>query len=324
MSLLSVENLTLQFKTSRGVLHAIDDISFELEAGETLGIVGESGCGKTATALSIMRLIPSPPANYTRGKILFENRNLLSLQNREMRAVRGSDISMIFQEPMTSLNPVFTVGEQILETICLHQKVSRKVAKTRAIEIMQRVSIPDAEERFDYYPYQMSGGLRQRIMIAMALSCRPKLLIADEPTTALDVTIQAQILHLIKELQREFQMAMIIITHDFGVIAETADRVHVMYAGKIAEKSGIIDIFDAPQHPYTVGLQKSIPSFATHEARLYSIPGIVPNLTSPPKGCRFYDRCEFRQAICSEANPELKATLNPTHTVACYFPQAKQ
>jgi len=321
MSLLKVENLSIEFATPRGSLHAVDNISFELEEGETLGIVGESGCGKTVTALSLMQLIPKPPVKYRSGKIIFEGKDLLTLGKSELRQIRGSKISMIFQEPMTSLNPVFTVGDQIEEAILLHQNVSKKEARNRCIEMMLKVGIPDAEERLDYYPHQMSGGLRQRIMIAMALSCRPKLLIADEPTTALDVTIQAQILALIKELQAEFKMSMIIITHDFGVIAETADRVHVMYAGKIVEKSSVREIFNTPLHPYTVGLQKAIPSLVSSEQQLYTIPGMVPNLIRPPDGCRFEERCEFRQNNCKEQEPLLSKPMPDNHEAACFYPR---
>lgn len=320
MSLLEVKNLSIEFKTDRGVLHAVDSINFSLQEGETLGIVGESGCGKTVTALSLLRLIPSPPVSYPTGQIFFEGQDILKLNSQELRSLRGRSISMIFQEPMTSLNPVFSVGDQIMEAILLHQKVSKKEARSRCIEMMMRVGIADAEQRMSYFPHQMSGGLRQRIMIAMALSCRPKLLIADEPTTALDVTIQAQILSLIKELQREFKMAMIIITHDFGVVAETADRVAVMYAGKIVEHSPVNEIFDKPMHPYTVGLQKSIPSFVDSAAPLYTIPGMVPQLYTRPVGCRFYDRCEFKKADCSSRSPDLE-NRQPEHSVACFYPR---
>jgi oligopeptide/dipeptide ABC transporter ATP-binding protein len=319
--LLQVENLVTSFRTPRGTVRAVDGVSFELERGKTLGIVGESGCGKTVSALSIIRLIQEPPGKIESGRILFNGKNLLDLSSSEMRKVRGKDISMIFQEPMTSLNPVFTVGDQIQEVILLHQDVRKTEARKRCLEIMNLVGIPDAEERVDYYPHQMSGGLRQRIMIAMALSCNPQLLIADEPTTALDVTIQSQILQLMKELQKKLQMAMIIITHDFGVIAEVADEVAVMYAGKIVEKCSVKEIFDSPAHPYTVGLQRSIPSFANHREKLYTIPGIVPDPLHLPKGCRYSDRCEFMKEDCHRAEPSLKNVGALSHEAACYFPR---
>lgn len=322
--LLQVDKLVTSFQTPRGKVRAVDGVSFSLEAGETLGLVGESGCGKTVTALSVIRLIQEPPGKIESGRILFNGEDLLTYSPGKMRAVRGKQISMIFQEPMTSLNPVFTVGDQIQEAVLLHQNVTRKEARKRSIEMMELVGIPDAEERLAYYPHQMSGGLRQRIMIAMALSCRPQLLIADEPTTALDVTIQSQILSLIKDLQRKMNMAMIIITHDFGVIAETADQVAVMYAGKIVEKSSVEGIFDGPAHPYTVGLQRSIPSFAKSREPLYTIPGLVPDLSALPAGCRFSDRCEFKQSDCVHEEPSLRpmAMNQPSdHIAACYHPR---
>ncbi len=320
MSLLKVENLVVSFSTARGVLRAVDGISFDLEPGKTLGLVGESGCGKTVTALSIIRLIQEPPGKIESGRILFEGKNLAEFSHSRMREIRGAQISMIFQEPMTSLNPVFTVGDQIAEAIILHERTSKKDALKKALEMMELVGIPDVEERAGYYPHQMSGGLRQRIMIAIALACRPKLLIADEPTTALDVTIQAQILALIKNLQNKFGMSMIIITHDFGVIAETADEVAVMYAGKIIERAKTSEIFDKPAHPYTVGLQKSIPGLVKPNENLYTIPGIVPDLRSLPPGCRFSDRCDSRQEKCTQQEPEL-FSMGSDHLAACYFPK---
>lgn len=323
--LLKVENLVTSFRTPNGIIRAVDDVSFSLNAGETLGIVGESGCGKTVTALSIIRLIQEPPGKIESGKILLNGTNLLSLNASEMRAVRGKQISMIFQEPMTSLNPVFTVGNQIEEAILLHQNVSKTEARKRCLEMMELVGIPDVDQRIDYYPHQMSGGLRQRVMIAMALACRPQLLIADEPTTALDVTIQAQILELIKDLQKKLNMAVIVITHDFGVIAEMADRVAVMYAGKMIERSSVREIFDKPAHPYTVGLQKSIPTFVKPDEPLYTIPGIVPDLSALPDGCRFSDRCDYRQPNCNESEPKLMPLQNSSdsipHEAACFYPR---
>ena len=321
--LLRVENLVTSFQTRSGRVKAVDNVSFDLEAGKTLGIVGESGCGKTVTALSIMRLIQEPPGRIESGRILLDGTDVLALPKSELRKIRGKAVSMIFQEPMTSLNPVFTVGDQIQEAILLHQDVSKVEARKRCLEMMDLVGIPDIKQRIDYYPHQMSGGLRQRIMIAMALSCRPKLLIADEPTTALDVTIQAQILDLIKRLQKQLQMSMIIITHDFGVIAEVADDVAVMYAGKIVEKSPVAEIFDKPQHPYTVALQNSIPSFVKSGSPLYTIPGIVPDLSKIAAGCRFADRCEYREAPCSQREPALETKgSSGLHQTACFHPRS--
>jgi len=319
--LLKVENLKTAFRTPRGNLLAVDDVSFEVEAGKTLGIIGESGSGKTVTAHSIIRLIPEPPGKIESGRILFEGKDLLKLSPREMRSYRGSQISMIFQEPMTSLNPVFTVGAQIEEAMLLHQKVSKKQARENCLEMMNLVGIPDAEQRIHYYPHQMSGGLRQRVMIAMALACKPKLLIADEPTTALDVTIQAQILDLIRDLQKKMNMAVILITHDFGVIAEIADEVAVMYAGKIVERAPVRDVFDRPAHPYTRGLQRSIPALAKPGDPLYTIPGIVPDLLDLPKGCRFSDRCESKRSNCEVREPLIQeAVVSPQHQAACFYP----
>jgi len=320
--LLKVENLVTSFSTPRGPIRAVDNVSFEVDAGQTLGLVGESGCGKTVTALSIIRLIQEPPGKIESGRILLNGEDILGYSPAKLRSIRGGRISMIFQEPMTSLNPVFTVGDQIMEAILLHQRVSSLEARKRCLEIMDLVGIPDVSERIDYYPHQMSGGLRQRVMIAMALSCQPEVLIADEPTTALDVTIQSQILELIKDLQKKMGMAVLIITHDFGVIAEMADQVAVMYAGKIVEKANVREIFDRPAHPYTVGLQRSIPSFVNPGEPLYTIPGIVPDLLNLPKGCRFSDRCEFKESDCIVTDPELLAVGGSrTHRVSCYHPR---
>jgi len=318
--LLKVENLVTSFRTPRGSIRAVDDVSFDLKAGETLGIVGESGCGKTVTALSIIRLIQEPPGRIEDGQILFNGIDLVKLNRKQLRSVRGSQISMIFQEPMTSLNPVFTIGNQIEEAIFLHQNVNRNEARKRCLEMMDLVGIPDVEQRINYYPHQMSGGLRQRVMIAMALACRPQLLIADEPTTALDVTIQAQILNLIKDLQKKLNMAVLIITHDFGVIAEMADRVAVMYAGRIVEKANVREIFDRPAHPYTLGLQKSKPSTARNfNEPLYTIPGMVPDPSRIPSGCRFSDRCDRVQDDCRVREPLLdQARISENHLAACY------
>ncbi len=322
--LLQVENLITSFQTPQGVLRAVDQVSFELEEGQTLGLVGESGCGKTVTALSMMRLIQAPQGQIESGRILFNGMNILEMSADQLRQLRGARISMIFQEPMTSLNPVFTVGDQIMESILLHQKVSITEARKKCLEMMDLVGIPDVDSRIDYYPHQMSGGLRQRVMIAMALACRPQLLIADEPTTALDVTIQAQILDLIRDLQKQIGMSVLIITHDFGVIAETAHRVAVMYAGKIIEYAKVEEIFDAPAHPYTVGLQKSIPAFVDHRQPLKTIPGIVPSPLKLPAGCRFSDRCEFVESKCQSAEPSLRTSpVSGSHQAACYFPRGQ-
>ena len=289
--LLRLEDVRTHFVTDDAVIRAVDGVSFDVAAGETLAVVGESGSGKSVTAATILRLVPTPPGRIVGGRILFQGRDLLTLPDAEMRAIRGKSISMVFQEPMTSLNPVFTCGDQIAESVMLHDKVSRAVARTRAIEMLERVGIPAAAQRFDEYPHQLSGGMRQRVMIAMALVCKPAVLIADEPTTALDVTIQAQILELLKTLQAEFGMAVILITHDLGIVAETADRVAVMYAGQVVEYGDVRAIFRSPLHPYTAGLQASLPRLGVHQDRLRVIPGNVPNPAHFPDGCRFRPRC---------------------------------
>ncbi len=322
VALLEVKNLKTGFKTENDVMMAVDDVSFQVEKGKTLGIVGESGCGKSVTSLSIMRLIPNPPGKIYEGEILFNGESLLALSEKKMRSVRGNHISMIFQEPMTSLNPVFTVGDQISEAIKLHMKgLTKSQIHEKTIEMLQLVGIPEPEARINEYPHQLSGGMRQRIMIAMALSCGPELLIADEPTTALDVTIQAQILELINRLQKELGMAVILITHDLGVVAETCDNVAVMYAGKIIEYGSVRDIFHRPKHHYTKGLLNSVPHFDSGKrlTRLETIPGIVPNLSDIPPGCRFQDRCTAVQNDCKDTEPELHEIL-PGHTVACFHP----
>jgi peptide/nickel transport system ATP-binding protein len=317
-AVLSVRNLTTSFFTDAGSVRAVDDVSFDVGAGRTLAVVGESGCGKSVTALSILRLIPSPPGRIERGAIVFGGRDLLALPEREMQSVRGDAISMIFQEPMTSLNPVYTVGSQITEVLRLHLKSSRREARERAIEMLELVGIPGPAERFDAYPHQLSGGMRQRVMIAMALICNPKLLIADEPTTALDVTIQAQILTLMEQLQEEFGSAILMITHDLGVVAEMADEVAVMYAGMIVESASVETIFEDPRHPYTRGLLASIPPLHVSQVagkprRLPTIEGVVPNLAHLPPGCRFADRCALRAALppgherCVTEEPALRS-----------------
>ncbi|MEP6717509.1 MAG: ABC transporter ATP-binding protein [bacterium] len=300
--LLEVNNLQTHFPTRAGLVRAVDGVSFYIDKGELLGLVGESGCGKSITALSIMRLI-APPGKIVGGEISFDGRNLLKLSDSEMRAIRGDDIAMIFQDPMTSLNPVFTVGEQIAEALRLHRKLSRKAAREGAIEAMREVSIPDPARRIDDYPHQLSGGMRQRVMIAMALACDPKLLIADEPTTALDVTIQAQILELLNELRKNRELAVLLITHDLGVVAEVADRVAVMYTGRIVEESPVEELFARPRHPYTEGLLRSVPKLTSAAAgkaeRLETIEGTVPSPTDLPPGCHFAPRCPYRMPRCT-------------------------
>jgi oligopeptide/dipeptide ABC transporter ATP-binding protein len=317
--LLEVNDLRTYFDTDEGTVKAVDGVSFHLDKGETLAVVGESGSGKSVTSLSVMRLIPTPPGRIAAGQILFEGQDLVRKNEREMRRIRGNDISMIFQEPMTSLNPVYTVGDQIAEAIVLHQGKTKRQAMKMAAEMLDLVGIPEPGKRVRNYPHQMSGGMRQRVMIAMALSCGPKLLIADEPTTALDVTIQAQILDLMKQLQREIGMSILFITHDLGVVAEVADRVVVMYAGRAVEEAGVKDIFARPQMPYTLGLMNSIPRVdkaAEHQQRLEAIPGNVPNPLYLPEGCSFHPRCRFMQDKCKEQVPPLENT-GDGHMVRC-------
>jgi oligopeptide transport system ATP-binding protein len=320
---LEVRNLQTHFFTRNGVVSAVDDVSFEVGAGETLGIVGESGCGKSVTSLSIMRLIPSPPGKIVGGKILLRigdsEQDLVKLGDADLRKVRGNHIAMIFQDPMTSLNPVYTVGNQLCEPLMIHLGLSKKEAEDRAIDLLKRVGIPGAEDRYHAYPHQFSGGMRQRVMIAMALACNPKVLIADEPTTALDVTIQAQILDLMAGLNRDFGTAIILITHDLGVVAEVCRRVVVMYAGKVVEEASAQDLFTSPQHPYTIGLLSSIPKLGESvKEKLVPIAGLPPDLLNPPKGCRFAPRCSRRQAKCVEQPP--LATVGMRHKAACWFP----
>ena len=318
--LIQVKDLRTSFFTPEGEVKAVDGVSFEIAEGRTLGLVGESGCGKSITALSIMRLVPSPPGKIVGGEIFYRGRDLLKLDKESMRKIRGNDISMIFQEPMTSLNPVFTIGDQIGEAIRLHQGLGKRETRAKTIEMLRLVKIADPESRIDDYPHQLSGGMRQRVMIAMALSCNPSLLIADEPTTALDVTIQAQILELMEELQKKLGMALLLITHDLGVVAERADEVAIMYGGKIVERAGAREIFRRPLHPYTVGLLNSLPGARGHKKkRLVAIPGVVPSPLDLPSGCRFRDRCPRAAEICAGVEPELVEKEN-AHSVACYFP----
>jgi len=317
--ILKVSNLKTYFDTDDGVVKAVDGVTFQIHPGETLGIVGESGCGKSVTALSIMRLFPSPPGRFAGGKILLKERDLTRLTKKEMRHIRGSQICMIFQEPMTSLNPVYTVGEQIVEAVRLHQKLSKKAAVEKAQEMLNLVGISDPGRRIREYPHQMSGGMRQRIMIAMALSCSPALLIADEPTTALDVTIQAQILELMNDLKSRLGTAIMFITHDLGVVAETAQQIVVMYAGRVVEHTDVFTLFERPLHPYTKGLMGSIPSEEAikTKAKLEEIKGLVPSLTDLPNGCTFHPRCGKRMEICEQDVPPLVESESG-HWVACW------
>jgi oligopeptide/dipeptide ABC transporter ATP-binding protein len=316
--LLDIVDLSTYFHTDEGTVKAVQEVSFDARAGETVGVVGESGCGKSVTALSVMRLIPVPPGEIAAGRILFEGEDLVRVAERRMREIRGGKIGMIFQEPMTSLNPVFTVGNQIEEAVRLHMRVGAKEARERAIEMLDRVGIPSPAQRVDEYPHQMSGGMRQRVMIAMALSCNPKLLIADEPTTALDVTIQAQILDLMRELQEELGMAVMLITHDLGVIAEMAQRVVVMYASRIVERAGAVELFGRPRHPYTRGLFRSIPAITGDVERLETIEGTVPNPLEFPDGCKFHDRCPFATEHCADNEPALRE-IEEGHHAACWL-----
>jgi peptide/nickel transport system ATP-binding protein len=320
--LLDVRGLETHFLTDRGVVRAVDGVSLHINAGETLGVVGESGSGKSVTALSIMRLIREPPGRIASGEVRYKGLNLLDVSSEQMRKIRGKEIAMIFQEPMTSLNPVFTVGEQIAESIRLHEGLSRRDAADKSIEMLRIVHISNPERRVKEYPHLLSGGMRQRVMIAMALSCNPKLLIADEPTTALDVTIQAQILDLLNELKAKFKMAVMLITHDMGVIAETAQRVVVMYGAQVVEEAPVMELFGNPQHPYTQGLLRSIPRIdlaATERRRLEQIPGTVPTLRGDIKpGCRFAPRCQFAQPLHFERTPPLHE-VQPGHKVACFL-----
>ncbi|GIO85500.1 peptide ABC transporter ATP-binding protein [Paenibacillus faecis] len=317
--LVQFRNLETHFHTSAGVVKAVDKISFSIREGETVGVVGESGCGKSVTAMSLMRLVEGPHGVIAGGEILYEGKDLLKLSKREMARIRGKDISIIFQEPMTSLNPVLTIGDQITEPLMMHLLLSRKEAKQRAIELIELVGIPRAEQIYEAYPHELSGGMRQRIMIAIALSCNPKLLIADEPTTALDVTIQAQILDLMREIKRKLGTAIMLITHDLGVVAEMADYVIVMYAGKIIEEAPVLELFQNPQHPYTKGLLQAKPVLGQSQERLYSIPGQVPNPIELEDNCHFHDRCEFCMDICRQQQPPFREHGEKLHKTACWL-----
>ncbi|MCK5205522.1 MAG: ABC transporter ATP-binding protein [Desulfobacterales bacterium] len=320
--LLQVEDHKTYFSTFEGVAKAVDDVTFHVDKGEVLGIVGESGCGKSVTAQSIMRLIPEPPGKIVQGRILFDQTDIVQLSMEQMRSIRGNRIAMIFQEPMVSLNPVYTIGDQISEMFILHEKRSKRESWQRSIEMLQKVQIPAPEERVHEYPHQLSGGMRQRAMIAMALACNPEILIADEPTTALDVTIQAQILDLMLQLRQDYDTAIMMITHDLGVIAEIAQRVIVMYAGKVVEEAKALAIFAEPKHPYTQGLLRSIPKLGERSRhgrqRLEEISGIVPSLYELPPGCRFYPRCPHAMEICNQDPPQM-TDLGDGHQVRCWL-----
>jgi oligopeptide/dipeptide ABC transporter ATP-binding protein len=318
--ILQVEDLRTHFSGDDGLVRAVDGVSFEIRAGETLALVGESGSGKSVTALSILRLVPEPPGRIVGGRVVFQGRDLLALPAGEMRRVRGREISMVFQEPMTSLNPVFTCGEQIVESLVLHEHLRGREARARTVELLRRVGIPSPEQRAGEYPHQLSGGMRQRVMIAMALACRPALLIADEPTTALDVTVQAQILELLRQLQDELGMAVLLITHDLGVVAETADRMAVLYAGQVVESCTVAVVFQRTCHPYTAGLLASLPRLGSRGTRLRVIPGQVPDAARLPAACRFHPRCPAAVERCRTLEPPLR-TLDGDHTSRCWRAQ---
>jgi peptide/nickel transport system ATP-binding protein len=325
-SLLDIRGLKTHFATDDGIVHAVDGVDLAIGRGETVGVVGESGCGKTITAMSVLKLIPMPPGRIVAGQILWKGRDLVPLDADAMRRIRSKEIAIVFQEPMTSLNPVYTIGDQIAEVIRLHEGLSRRGALDKTVEMLRLVNIPNPERRVRDYPHQFSGGMRQRVMIAMALSCDPQLLIADEPTTALDVTIQAQILDLLNDLKARLGMAIMLITHAMGVVAETAQRVVVMYAGKVVEEATVERLFAEPLHPYTQGLIRSIPRIdraATHKTRLETIAGVVPRLLDPPPGCRFAARCRFASAACVGATPPL-VEVTPGHKVACVLHEASR
>ena len=316
--LLKVKNLRTYFYTEDGLIKAVDDVSFKIKEGETLAVVGESGCGKSITSMSITRLIPNPPGKIVGGEIIFDGKDLLKISSNAMREIRGNKISTIFQEPMTSLNPVFTIGDQIEESLILHRKLTKREARSEAVKMLKLVEIPRAEDIVDEYPHELSGGMRQRAMIAMAISCNPMLLIADEPTTALDVTIQAQIMDIMRDLKSKLNTSIMLITHDLGVVAEMADYVVVMYAGKIVEEAPVVEIFKNPLHPYTEGLLKSKPVVNKFQDELYTIPGQVPNPLNMPTGCYFNPRCSMAKDICSKIQPELKEARQG-HKVSCWL-----
>lgn len=317
-SILQICNLKTYFFTKHGTVKAVDDVSFTLEKGECLCLVGESGCGKTATALSILRLIDSPPGRIVGGEILYGGEDLLSIPNDKLRQIRGNKIAMIFQDPQSALNPVLTVGDQATEQLKLHRRLNAQAASERAIALMEQAGIPRAAERMKDYPHQFSGGMKQRVMIAAALSCDPEILIADEPTTALDATIKAQILDIFRGLKQDRNMSTLFITHDMGTVAEIADRIIVMYGGRVAESGSVLDIFDNPKHPYTIGLLNCLPHISTRRERLTPIPGTIPDLIDMPEGCVFFPRCEQRRPAC-ESNRPGEAMVSEGHSVACYL-----
>lgn len=316
MSLLEIKNLSVCFKTDDGIVNAVDDVSLSVDTGQTVCLVGESGCGKSVTSLAIMKLIQTPPGEITQGEILFEGNDIIKMDDDKIRHLRGNNIAMIFQDPMTSLNPVYTCGYQIAESLKQHKDITAKEADDKAVTLLNQVKIPDPQKIAAAYPHQLSGGMRQRVMIAMALSCDPKLLIADEPTTALDVTVQAQILDLLAEIKEERNMAILFITHDLGVVAEIADNVVVLYAGKVVERGSAIDIYENAKHPYTIGLMNSVPTLEKSNKQLYVIPGTLPDATAFGTGCRFYDRCDRHTDACKELPPE--TTITDTHSAACF------
>jgi oligopeptide/dipeptide ABC transporter ATP-binding protein len=320
--LLRIANLSVHFRTSAGVVRAVDGVDYDVFRGETLAVVGESGCGKSVTAMAVLGLLPTPPAEIPRGSILFAGEELVGAAPERLREIRGDRVAMIFQEPMTSLNPVFTIGDQIMEGLVLHRGLPREAARREAARLLELVRIPAGEQRLREYPHQLSGGMRQRVMIAIALACRPELLIADEPTTALDVTVQAQILDLLGELQRELGMSIVLITHDLGVVAETAARVVVMYAGTVVERASVLSLFERPRHPYTAGLFLSLPSHDQGADALRPIEGSVPDPLNPPRGCRFHPRCPFVMPVCRERDPVLTPRESPgeaPHRSACFY-----
>jgi oligopeptide/dipeptide ABC transporter ATP-binding protein len=316
--LLEVDGLRVEFATHGGVVKAVRGVSFSLAAGETLAIVGESGCGKSVTVQAVMGLVPTPPGRITGGSVRFEGRELVGLGAADASRIRGKEIAMIFQDPMTSLNPTMKVGRQITETLRFHEGLSGEAARRKAVEFLERVQIPDARARVDHYPFQFSGGMRQRVMIAMAIACHPRVLIADEPTTALDVTVQAEILNLLRDLQREHGMSIVLITHDLGVVAQMADDVAVMYAGEIVEQGTVDDVFYRPAHPYTLGLQQAMPRAGERRARLEPIEGSPPDLFSPPPGCPYFERCPWAMAVCGPDDPPLW-TVQPGHAARCWL-----
>ncbi|AGB40431.1 oligopeptide/dipeptide ABC transporter, ATP-binding protein [Halobacteroides halobius DSM 5150] len=316
-AILKLKDLKTYFNTDRGTVKAVDGVSFEIKEGETLGVVGESGSGKSVTAASVMQLVPTPPGEIADGEILFKGENLLEKSKKEIRKIRGNQISMIFQEPMTALNPVYTIGSQIGEALQLHQNLNKEQAREKSIEMLEKVGIPSPEERVDEHPHQLSGGMRQRVMIAMALSCNPELLIADEPTTALDVTIQAQILELMQELKDDFNTATMLITHNLGVVAEIADKVAVMYGGRVVEQTDVKTLFKDPEHPYTAGLINSIPKVEGRNGQLDPIEGTVPDPFSFPKGCKFANRCDYATDKCWQQEPQLEE-IKDNHLVRCW------